>query len=208
MPSRICVACAALLFAAVIACRDATTGIRMEFVGSYAFSATERRTIARIAGLAALEARRSLPALAPQITLQVQSGKDVIPELGATAAVAGSEWVRWTVDPDHPGGVVKIAESHLRGTLFHEFHHLVRSSTVSYHTLMDHVISEGLATAFERDFAGACTRGATTRATYRSGLMNFCCCRRRQIAGNGCSSILTAAAGLDTGLERIWSIRR
>ena len=149
-------ALAVLLVGACGACRDSTTGIRTEFVGSYAFSATERRTIARIAGLAALEARRSLPALAPQITLQVQSGKDVIPELGATAAVAGSpDWVRWTVDPDHPGGVVKIAESHLRGALFHEFHHLVRSSTISYHTLMDHVISEGLATAFERDFAGA-----------------------------------------------------
>jgi hypothetical protein len=148
-------ALAVLLVGACSACRDSTTGIRTEFVGSYAFSATERRTIARIAGLATLEARRSLPALAPQLTLQVQSGKDVIPELGATATVAGSAWVRWTVDPDHPGGVVKIAESHLRATLFHELHHLVRSSTVSHHTLMDHVISEGLATAFERDFAGA-----------------------------------------------------
>lgn len=154
MPSRIAVACAAMLFATVMACRDSTTGIRTEFVGSYAFSATERRTIARIAGLATLEARRSLPALAPQLTLQVQSGKDVIPELGAGATVAGADWVRWTVDPGHPGGVVKIAESHLRGTLFHEFHHLVRGSTISFHTLMDHVITEGLATAFERDFAG------------------------------------------------------
>ena len=154
MPARFSVACVALLFFTVIACRDTTTGIRTEFVGSYAFSATERRTIARVAGLATLEARRHLPALAPQLTLQVRSGKDVIPELGATATVGLSDWVQWTVDPDHPLGVVKIAETHLRGALFHEFHHLVRSITVSTETLMDHVVTEGLATAFERDFAG------------------------------------------------------
>lgn len=154
MPARIAIACAALLLSAVMACRDSTTGIRTEFVGSYAFSATERRTIARVAGLATIEARRYLPGLAPQLTLQVRSGKDVIPELGATATVGLSDWVQWTVDPDHPLGVVKIAETHLRGALFHEFHHLVRGSTISTTTLMDHVVTEGLATAFERDFAG------------------------------------------------------
>lgn len=136
------------------ACADTTTGVRTQFVGSYAFSATERRTIARIAGLAAIEARRHLPALPPQITLQVQSGKDVIPELGATAVAGLTDWVRWTVDPDHPQGVLEIAETHLRATLFHEFHHLVRGSTITSRTLMDQVVSEGLATAFERDFAG------------------------------------------------------
>jgi len=143
-----------VLIGACGACRDSTTGIRTEFVGSYAFSATERRTIARVAGLATLEARRHLPALASQITLQVRSGTDVIPELGATATVGLSDWVQWTVDPDRPEGVVKIAETHLRGALFHEFHHLVRGSTISSNTLMDHVITEGMATAFERDFAG------------------------------------------------------
>ena len=153
MPSRLSVA-GALLSLTVIACRDSTTGIRTEFVGSYAFSATERRTIARVAGLAARDARQHLPALAPQLTLQVQSGKDVIPELGATAVAGLSNWVRWTVDPDRPEGVVKIAESHLRGALFHEFHHLVRGSTITTTTLMDHVVTEGMASAFERDFAG------------------------------------------------------
>jgi uncharacterized protein YjaZ len=78
----------------------------------------------------------------------------VIPELGATAAVAGNDFVRWTVDPDNRQGIVKIAEAHLRGALFHEFHHLVRGATIPSNTLMDHVVTEGLATAFERDFAG------------------------------------------------------
>ena len=122
------VALAFLLIGACGACRDSTTGIRTEFVGSYAFSATERRTIARVAGLAARDARPHLPALASQLTLQVRSGKDVIPEVGATATALPPDWVVWTVDPDRPEGVVKIAETHLRGALFHEFHHLVRGT--------------------------------------------------------------------------------
>jgi hypothetical protein len=137
----------------ISACHDTTEGIRTEFVGSYAFSATERRTIARIAGLTTLEARQHLPALAPQLILQVRSGTDVIPEVGAGAVVAGREFVRWTVDTGRPEGVVAIAERHLRATLLHEFHHLVRAD-VPGHTLIDRVIGEGLATAFERDVAG------------------------------------------------------
>ena len=154
MTPRFAVAFAVLLSCGVVACRDSTTGIRTEFVGSYAFSATERRTIARIAGVTAREARQHLPALAEQLTLRVQSGKDVIPELGATGTAMPPDWIVWIVDPDHPNGVVKIAEAHLRGALFHEFHHLVRGSTIVSGTLMDHVVTEGLATVFERDFAG------------------------------------------------------
>lgn len=154
MPSRLFVACAAILCCTFTACRDTTTGVRTQFVGSYAFSPAERRTIARIAGAAAVEVRRHLPTLAPQITLEVQSGEDVIPEIGATGSAVSPDWISWTVDPDHLQGVIKIAETHLRAALFHEFHHLVRGSAITSRTLMDHVVTEGLATAFERDFAG------------------------------------------------------
>lgn len=136
------------------ACGPPVAGIQTEFVGAYPFTPTERRTIARIAGQAVLDARPHLPALASRITLRVQSGQDVIQEPGATAAAIPPDWVSWTVDADNPKGVVAIAEAHLRGALFHEFHHLVRGSTITPGTLMDHVVSEGLATAFERDFAG------------------------------------------------------
>jgi hypothetical protein len=128
--------------------------VRTEFVGAYAFSPAERRTIARLAGAAAIEVRRHLPALASQITLRVRSGDDVIPELGATATALAPDWVQWTVDPNRAEGVIKIAEAHLRPALFHEFHHLVRGATLPPQSLMDHVVFEGLATAFERDFAG------------------------------------------------------
>lgn len=142
------------MLCALAACRDTVQGVRTQFVGSYAFTATERRTISRIASDTAVEVRRHLPALASQITLRVQSGKDVIPEIGATAVATAPDWVQWVVDPDHPLGVTKIAESQLRPALFHEFHHLVRGTIHPPTTLMDHVITEGLATAFERDFAG------------------------------------------------------
>lgn len=148
------VACAALLLG-ISGCADSTQGIRTQFVGAYPFTATERGVIARVAGDASREARRHLPSLAAQITLRVRSGTDVIPELGATAIAGAPDWIMWTVDSDRPEGVVKIAETHLRAALFHEFHHLVRGATLPPQTLMDHVITEGMATAFERDFAGA-----------------------------------------------------
>jgi hypothetical protein len=147
------VACV-LLCGASLSCSDSSEGVRTQFIGSYTFTASERRAIARIAGDAAIEARRHLPALPVQLTLQVRSGKDVIPEIGATASALPPDWVVWTVDPDHTRGVLAIAESELRATLFHEFHHLVRFVTNSPETLMDRAIGEGLATAFERDFAG------------------------------------------------------
>jgi uncharacterized protein YjaZ len=153
-PLRVAVACAALLYC-VSGCRDTTQGIRTEFAGAYPFTDTERRVIARVAGDAARDARQHLPTLAAQITLRVESGKDVIPELGATAYAGMGDWVLWTVDPDRPEGVVNIAEAHLRAALFHEFHHLVRRASVPPQTLMDFVIFEGMATAFERDFAVA-----------------------------------------------------
>ena len=85
----------------------------------------------------------------------MRSGKDVIPELGATAEASSPAFVMWTVDPDRPEGVVTIAETYLRQAPFHEFHHLVRGATFQEYGLMDNVVAKAMATAFERDFAGA-----------------------------------------------------
>jgi hypothetical protein len=145
---------AVVVCCALSACSDTTEGVRTQFVGAYAFTPAERRAIARIAGAAAVEVRHHLPALPGQITLQVRSGTDIIPELGAGATALPPDWIVWTVDPGHPDGVLAIAEKHLRAALFHEFHHLVRLATISDNTLIDRVITEGLATAFERDVAG------------------------------------------------------
>jgi len=146
---------AVALLIGIATCRDTTEGVRTQFFGTYAFTTTERRVIARIAGEAGREVRTLLPALAPQITLRVRSGTDVIPELGAIGTALAPDTVVWTVDPNRPEGVVKIAGQYLRQALFHEFHHLVRATALPQRTLMDQVIFEGMATAFERDFAGA-----------------------------------------------------
>ena len=148
------VAVAALL-CCVAACRDATDGVVTQFTGAYPFSTAERRVIARVAGDAAREARKYLPGLSARITLRVDPGKKVIRELGAIAEAGPPDYIVWTVDPDYPGGVATIAENHLRAALFHEFHHLVRFTARPGLTPMDRVVAEGMATAFERDFAGA-----------------------------------------------------
>jgi Predicted Zn-dependent protease (DUF2268) len=122
---------------------------------SYMFTRTDRVTIDDIANATASEVRQYLPSLPQHLEITVRSGTDVIEEIGATAAVAPPADVVWTVDPSRYGGVAQIAKRHLRATLFHEFHHLVRSPGGNPRTIVDHAVLEGMATAFERDFAGA-----------------------------------------------------
>lgn len=155
MTIRSAIAATVLAALTLSACRDRTEGVRTQFVGSYAFNATERRTIAKIAGDAGREVRQFLPGLPQQIILRVDSGTEyVIPELGAGGTPLPPDMVVWIVDPTHPDGVLKIAQQHLRNALFHELHHLVRFTALPRVERMDRVVSEGLASAFERDFAG------------------------------------------------------
>lgn len=58
------------------------------------------------------------------------------------------------VNPAHKGGVLAVVHTWLRASLLHEFHHLVRAQTITSTSLMDEVITEGMATVFERDVAG------------------------------------------------------
>ena len=73
------------------------------------------------------------------------------------AAIAFNR-VGWTVNPDLPGGVAAIARAQLRSTLFHELHHVARGWVMyggaAPGSFMEGVVSEGLATVFERDFGG------------------------------------------------------
>ncbi len=63
----------------------------------------------------------------------------------------------WTVDASRPGGVAAVVNSWLRASLFHELHHLTRASFEQPRSIVEHAVFEGMATAFERDFAGART---------------------------------------------------
>ena len=144
-----------LLLAACVSC-DRTHNITVEFYSEdgYRFSQAERDTIEDIANATIPEVRNFLPALPKELLLKVYPGKDVIPETGESGFTANTDRVFWIVSPARAEGITAIAKRELRGTLFHELHHLVRGQTPNSLTLMDRVVGEGLATVFERDAAG------------------------------------------------------
>lgn len=122
------------------------------------FSEEARTAIREVCDMADPELRALLGGLPPSIELAVQTGSLVIPETGEVGAAVARDRVTWIVDPSRSGGVATIARSQLRFTLFHEFHHLVRGWVFRgghpRTSFMDGVVSEGLATAFERDAGG------------------------------------------------------
>ena len=124
----------------------------------YVFSEEEQAVIVEIASATHAEVRESLPLLPAEIRLTVSVGRAVIPETGEIGLAPQPGHVSWTVDPSRPEGIVAIARTSLRSTLFHELHHLARGYVVRggapRTSFMDAVVSEGMATAFERDFAG------------------------------------------------------
>ena len=73
-------------------------------------------------------------------------------------SVARAE-IAWVVCAGDPRGAMAIAQAQLRSTMFHELHHQVRGwmqrGGRPKGGLLDAVVSEGLATAFERDVAGS-----------------------------------------------------
>ncbi|ESA38931.1 hypothetical protein N836_29495 [Leptolyngbya sp. Heron Island J] len=126
---------------------------------TYIFLQEERDCIEDMIEDVEVEVRKWLPQLPSRINLSIQTGLRVIPETGETGANVGHTRIIWTVDATRPEGVVVIARSHLRPTLFHELHHVMRKQgktkeMLLQRSLMDFVISEGLATVFERDMAG------------------------------------------------------
>lgn len=153
VPSRFFAAI--LMLTTCVSC-NRTRSVTVEFYieNGYRFSLAERDAIETIADAAVPEVRRLLPTLPADIVLKVYPGTDVIPETGETGFTAGTNRVFWIVTPRRPEGVIAIANRELRGTLFHELHHLVRAQTEGSLTLRQRVVGEGLATAFERDMAG------------------------------------------------------
>lgn len=93
-----------------------------------------------------------------EIFVACQTGPRVVSLTREGATALQGDRIRWIVNPSLDVPVTAIAQHHLRATLFHELHHLARGWTRVRSgprpTLMDAVISEGLATAFERDHGG------------------------------------------------------
>jgi hypothetical protein len=143
--------------------------VEFHFAEGHHFSQTERTAVQTVADSTTIEVRRFLPALPDDLVLKVQAGKNGISETGETASSLQPNVVWWTVDPNRTGGVVATVHRQLRPTLFREFHHLVRGATVNSRSLMDWVITEGMASAFERDFAGT----PTPWAAYPDNVMDW-----------------------------------
>jgi uncharacterized protein YjaZ len=140
------------IVAACVACEARIIDVELVPEGR-AFSSVEERAIRDIAESTSRDVRALIPTLPKRIALVVQPGKQVIPETGETGTTAQPSSVYWTVDPDRD--VLSIIRKELRPTLFHELHHLAREARVARVALLDSVVAEGLATAFERDFGGA-----------------------------------------------------
>jgi hypothetical protein len=123
------------------------------------FFPSELRSVIRQSCRAAEpEVRILRPTLPSTIELAAQTGRVVIPETGEVGAAVAPDRVSWTVDPSRPEGANVIARTQLRFTLFHELHHCARGwvfrGGTPRNSFMDYVVSEGLATAFERDAGG------------------------------------------------------
>ena len=120
----------------------------------YTFSRAEQRVIRTITEAATRDARPLLPELPSHLVVRVNPGKNVNDEIGSSSSYSAPNVVYWTVDPSRPGGVTDTAHAHLRASLFHHFHRLARLKHRPDVTLMDHVVSLGMAAAFERDAGG------------------------------------------------------
>jgi uncharacterized protein YjaZ len=143
-----------IVVAAINACAPREPAVRFFRSDSYTFSAAERRGIQEVASATLREVRPLLRGLPRQVHLTVRPGTDVIAETGETGAAMPPDAIMWTVDPRRQGGVAAITKTWLRASLIHELHHLARAASQPLETLMDRVVDEGLATAFERDVSG------------------------------------------------------
>jgi hypothetical protein len=133
-----------------VSCAKHDVDIELPHVGR-ALTRGERAELQRVADDAFRDVRAQLEGLPPRLVLVVRRGKDVIPETGENGTASYPGNVMWTLDPDRDA--LATIRTQLRATLFHELHHLARASRVETHTLVDRAVTEGLATAFERDAA-------------------------------------------------------
>jgi hypothetical protein len=133
---------------------DGSTQVTFFSIDGEDLSQSDMRVIEGIAHATVREARRYLPQLPTPLVIRVQPGTDVS-ERGENGTAAQPNMVLWTVDPHHPAGVQRVARTWLRTCLFHELHHLVRDETLARTTMLDFVVAEGMATAFQRDLTQA-----------------------------------------------------
>lgn len=127
----------------------------VEWEDEGALGQSDRDLIQQISESSEREIRKFLPELDPDVRLSVRTGLDVIPDTGEVGRALAPGRACWVVDHTRHESIEAVVIARLRSTLFHEFHHLVRGWVMTGgeqpKTFMHGVVSEGLATAFERD---------------------------------------------------------
>lgn len=102
------------------------------------------------------ELRRLLPALSKHLHLTVYTSKSVIPETGSSGFASSKNWLLYKLDTGHEKSVEEIIESTFKSVVFHEMHHVARYTLQPWTgELLNEAVAEGLATVFERDYAGS-----------------------------------------------------
>ncbi|KKU58578.1 MAG: hypothetical protein UX80_C0001G0017 [Candidatus Amesbacteria bacterium GW2011_GWA2_47_11b] len=103
----------------------------------------------------------------------VNNPRVVIPEMGMVGRTIDSKNVVVSLDPHHPN-LSTTLETDLLKTLLHEYHHCARQAALGFpQTLLDALISEGLADNFQIEITGgkpprwavALTEAELTQAT-------------------------------------------
>lgn len=118
------------------------------------FSRNERSDIQNVIEQAHGEAKQLLPMLSEQLSILVQPSDNVIPETGETGVALHKDLLSLQINPEFKDGIDQVVNVHLRPRVFHEIHHCARYKKFENEaTLSENVIMEGLATAFEREFA-------------------------------------------------------
>jgi hypothetical protein len=147
--------CASLV---VVGGRAEALTVRYTNAATRALTVEQRAAIEKTANAAEAEARRHLPDLTRDLVLIVDVGRNVLAETGETGVASSPTLIRWMLDPQRREGAMAIINAHLRATILHESHHLVRewlaSGVEPPMSFWDAVIAEGLATAFARDVTG------------------------------------------------------
>ena len=141
---------------------DQAIGLVVEVMDScgYTFSDTARNLCVEIAIHTVQEARERLTNLPQEILITVLADSNVIAETGDLGAAIAPGYIRWAANPSFPGGVERVILNRFRSALFHELHHMARGWVMYGYrsslevSLLDAVISEGLATVFEREMTG------------------------------------------------------
>ena len=137
-------------------CAEKAPDLTIRFLRSesYTFTRAERRAMDEGTRAAIAEVRQLLPGVPAHIELTVRPGTDVTPETGEAGDAMPPNGMMLRIDPSRPGGVAAIVKMWLRPFIFHELHHLVRYPAENPRSIVELAVTEGMATAFERDFAG------------------------------------------------------